>query len=104
MTNDIPSLVARAHAKGEAIARRIRAGGTAVNDAIIQCFGYEAPFGGSADSGVGSRNAREGILKYTEPHTIMVTRFRPKRDIVWFSNSKRITKLLEAALGRFYGR
>ena len=91
-------------AKGEAIARRIRAGGTAVNDAIIQCLGYEAPFGGSAESGVGSRNAREGILKYTEPHTIMVTRFGLKRDANWFPNSKRMTKLLEGALARFYGR
>ncbi|HEX6584694.1 MAG TPA: aldehyde dehydrogenase family protein [Thermoleophilaceae bacterium] len=91
-------------AKGESIARRIRAGGTAVNDAIIQCLGYEAPFGGSADSGVGSRNAREGILKYTEPHTIMVTRFGLKRDVNWFPNSKRITKLLEAVLSRYYGR
>jgi acyl-CoA reductase-like NAD-dependent aldehyde dehydrogenase len=91
-------------AKGEAIARRIRAGGTAVNDAIIQCLGYEAPFGGSADSGVGSRNAREGILKYTEPHTIMVTRFGMKRDVNWFPNSKRVTRVLEGALARFYGR
>ena len=91
-------------AKGEAIARRIRAGGTAVNDAVIQCLGYEAPFGGSAESGVGSRNGREGILKYTEPHTIMVTRLGLKRDVNWFPNSKRTTKLLEGALARFYGR
>jgi acyl-CoA reductase-like NAD-dependent aldehyde dehydrogenase len=91
-------------AKGVAIARRIRAGGTAVNDAIIQCLGYEAPFGGSAESGVGSRNAREGILKYTEPHTIMVTRFGLKRDVNWFPNSKRVTKLLDGAFARFYGR
>jgi acyl-CoA reductase-like NAD-dependent aldehyde dehydrogenase len=91
-------------AKGEAIARRIRAGGTAVNDAVIQCLGYEAPFGGSAESGVGSRNAREGILKYTEPHTIMITRFGLKRDVNWFPNSKRMTKLLDRAFARFYGR
>jgi acyl-CoA reductase-like NAD-dependent aldehyde dehydrogenase len=81
-----------------------RAGGTAVNDAIVQCLGYEAPFGGSADSGVGSRNAREGILKYTEPHTIMVTRVGLKRDVSWFPNSRRMTKLLEGAFARFYGR
>jgi acyl-CoA reductase-like NAD-dependent aldehyde dehydrogenase len=98
------SVFTKDRAKGEAIARRIRAGGTAVNDAIIQCLGREAPFGGSADSGLGSRNAREGILKYTEPHTIMVTRFGLKRDVGWFPNSKRMTKLLEAALARFYGR
>jgi acyl-CoA reductase-like NAD-dependent aldehyde dehydrogenase len=91
-------------AKGEAIARRIRAGGTAVNDAIIQCLGHEAPFGGSRDSGLGARHAREGILRFTEPHTIMVTRFGLKRDVSWFPNSKRMTKVLEGGLARFYGR
>ncbi len=90
--------------KGEAIARRIRAGNTAVNDGYIHVVGWEAPYGGSSDSGVGARNGREGILKYTEPHTIMVTRFGLKKDIGWFPNSKRMTKLLERAFSRYYGR
>jgi acyl-CoA reductase-like NAD-dependent aldehyde dehydrogenase len=90
--------------KGEAIARRIRAGNTAVNDGYVHVVGWEAPFGGSRDSGVGARNGREGILKYTEAHTIMVTRFGLKRDIGWFPNSKRMTKLLERAFSRYYGR
>jgi acyl-CoA reductase-like NAD-dependent aldehyde dehydrogenase len=91
-------------AKGEAIAQRIRAGSTAVNDAMVQFMGRAAPFGGTADSGLGSRHGRDGIVKYTEPHTIMVTRFGLKRDISWFPTSKRMTKLLEAGFARFYGR
>ena len=71
--------------KGEAIARRLRAGNTAVNDGYVHVVGWEAPFGGSRDSGVGARNGREGILKYTEPHTIMVTRLGLKKDIGWAS-------------------
>ena len=90
--------------KGEAIARRIRAGNTAVNDGYIHVAGWEAPYGGSRDSGVGARNAREGILKYTEPHTIMITRLGPSKDIGWLPNSKRITKLLERAFSRYYSR
>ncbi len=91
-------------AKGEAIARRLRAGNTAVNDGYVHAIGWEAPFGGSHDSGVGSRNGREGILKYTEPQTIMVTRLGLKKDIGWLPNSKRMTKLLERAFSRYYGR
>jgi acyl-CoA reductase-like NAD-dependent aldehyde dehydrogenase len=90
--------------KGEAIARRINAGSTAVNDGLIQFMGRHAPFGGSRDSGVGARHGREGILKYTEPQTIMVTRLGLKKDIGWFPNSKRMTKLLERVLARYYGR
>jgi acyl-CoA reductase-like NAD-dependent aldehyde dehydrogenase len=90
--------------KGEAIARRIRAGNTAVNDGYIHVAGWEAPYGGSRDSGVGARNAREGILKYTEPHTIMITRLGLSKDIGWLPNSKRITKLLERAFSRYYSR
>ena len=67
-------------------------------------LGGEAPYGGSLDSGVGARSGREGILKYTEAHTIMVTRFGLKTDIGWFPNSKRMTKLLERGLSRYYGR
>jgi acyl-CoA reductase-like NAD-dependent aldehyde dehydrogenase len=90
--------------KGEAIARRIRAGNTAVNDGYVHVAGFEAPFGGTRESGVGARNGREGILKYTEPHTIMVTRLGLKRDVGWFPNSKRMTSLLERVFSRFYGR
>jgi acyl-CoA reductase-like NAD-dependent aldehyde dehydrogenase len=90
--------------KGETIARRIRAGNTAVNDGYIHVAGWDAPYGGSRDSGVGTRNAREGILKYTEPHTIMITRIGPSKDIGWLPNSKRITTLLEQAFSRYYSR
>jgi acyl-CoA reductase-like NAD-dependent aldehyde dehydrogenase len=90
--------------KGERIARRIRPGNTAVNDGYIHVAGWEAPYGGSRESGVGARNAREGILKYAEPHTIMVTRLVPNKDIGWPPNSRRITKLLERTFSRYYAR
>jgi acyl-CoA reductase-like NAD-dependent aldehyde dehydrogenase len=91
-------------AKGEAIARRIQAGNTAVNDGLIHFMGRAAPFGGSGDSGVGHRNGVDGIRKYTEPQTIMTTRLGLKRDLGWFPNSKRMTKLLERAFAFYYGR
>ena len=91
-------------AKGEAIARRIRAGSTAVNDGLIQFMARGAPFGGSRESGLGSRHGRDGILKYTEPHTIMITRLGLKRDLNWFPNSKAVTKISERLLSRYYRR
>ena len=91
-------------AKGEAIARRIHAGSTAVNDALLQFLGRNAPFGGAKDSGVGARHGAEGIRKYTEPQTIMVSRLGLKRDIGWFPNSPRVSRLLERGLAAYYGR
>ena len=40
----------------------------------------------------------------TAYHIDTVTRFGLKRDLNWFPNSKRVTKLLEAVLSRYYWR
>ena len=65
-------------ARGEALARRIRAGSVCVNDANIMFAAREALFGGSRESGVGSRHGAGGIRKYCEPQTVLVTRFGGK--------------------------
>ena len=90
--------------KGEAIARRIRAGSACVNDGNIQITARDAPFGGSRESGVGARHGAEGIRKYTEPQTVLVTRFGLKRDLGWLPASPRITKLLDRTFAFLYGR
>ena len=91
-------------AKGEAIARRIQAGSVGVNDANIMFTARDAPFGGSRESGVGARHGADGILKYTEPQTVLVTRFGMKRDLGWLPANKRVTKLLERTFAFLYGR
>ena len=91
-------------AKGEAIARRLRAGSAAVNDGIIQFLARKAPFGGVGESGIGSRHAKDGITKYTEAQTILITRFGMKKDLGWYPNSAPVTRLAEKMLSRYYGR
>jgi aldehyde dehydrogenase (NAD+) len=57
-------------ARGLAIARRLRTGGTVVNGAVPpQPF---VPFGGFKESGIGRELGIEGLHQYLEPHTIGV--------------------------------
>jgi acyl-CoA reductase-like NAD-dependent aldehyde dehydrogenase len=91
-------------ARGEALARRIHAGTACVNDANIMFAAREAPFGGARESGVGTRHGAAGIRKYCEPQTILVTRFGPKHDLNWLPANRRVTRVFEAGLSRYYGR
>jgi acyl-CoA reductase-like NAD-dependent aldehyde dehydrogenase len=91
-------------ARGEALARRIHAGTACVNDANIMFAATAAPFGGSRESGVGHRHGVGGIRKYCEPQTILVTRPLAKREPNWLPANRRVTKIFEAVLSRYYGR
>jgi hypothetical protein len=90
--------------RGEAVARRIEAGSTCVNDAIGNFVAQEVPFGGIRDSGVGYRHSQQGIRKYTRPHTILLTRFAPKRELYFYPYSARRTRMLERGLALLYRR
>ena len=91
-------------ARGEALARRIRAGTACVNDANIMFAAREAPFGGARESGVGTRHGSAGIRKYCEPQTILVTRFGGKKDPNWLPANPRVTGVFDRVLSRWYGR
>jgi acyl-CoA reductase-like NAD-dependent aldehyde dehydrogenase len=82
-------------ARGEAIADRIEAGSTCVNDANVNYAAQELPFGGWNESGIGVRHGAAGIRKYCRTHSVLVTRWAPKRDAHMFPYSKRGSKLLE---------
>jgi len=90
--------------RGEAIARRIEAGNTCVNDGLINFVAQEVPFGGVKSSGLGYRHSGGGIRKYTQPHTICVTRFAPKRELHFYPYSARTSRMLERGLALLYGR
>jgi acyl-CoA reductase-like NAD-dependent aldehyde dehydrogenase len=91
-------------AKGERIARRIEAGSTCVNDCIVNYGAQELPFGGVKESGVGVRHSAKGIQKYCNSHSILITRFGPKRELYFFPYTKRQTKLLERLMILLNGR
>jgi acyl-CoA reductase-like NAD-dependent aldehyde dehydrogenase len=90
--------------KGERLARRIEAGNTCVNDAIINYAAQELPFGGSGESGLGVRHSGKGIQKYCQSQSILVTRRAPKRDVHMFPFSKRTTNILEKLVVAQYKR
>ncbi|WP_199431840.1 succinic semialdehyde dehydrogenase [Qaidamihabitans albus] len=70
---------------GWEVATRLKAGTVNVNEGFAATFGsVGVPMGGMKESGVGRRNAAEGLLKYTESQSIAVQRgfrLRPFRGM-----------------------
>jgi succinate-semialdehyde dehydrogenase/glutarate-semialdehyde dehydrogenase len=70
------SVWAAAPADGERIAAQLHAGTVNVNEGYAPAWGTTAaPMGGMGASGVGRRHGPDGLLKYTEPQQVAVTRF-----------------------------
>jgi acyl-CoA reductase-like NAD-dependent aldehyde dehydrogenase len=90
--------------KGERIARRLEAGNACVNDALMNYLAQEAPFGGTGESGLGSRHGPQGIRKYASQQTILVTRFGAKREPTMFPNKRLTSKLFERLMVLMWGR
>jgi acyl-CoA reductase-like NAD-dependent aldehyde dehydrogenase len=90
--------------KGEALADRVEAGSTCVNDANVNYAANELPFGGWGDSGIGVRHGAAGIRKYCKTHAVLVTRLAPKKDIHMFPYSRRTSKAIERLMVLLHGR
>ncbi|WP_280362605.1 succinic semialdehyde dehydrogenase [Nocardia wallacei] len=70
------SVWAASKAEGERIAARLHAGTVCVDEGYAPAWGSTgAPMGGMGISGVGRRHGPDGLLKFTEPQTVVVTRF-----------------------------
>ncbi|WP_280423276.1 succinic semialdehyde dehydrogenase [Nocardia carnea] len=70
------SVWAATPAEGERIARRLRTGTVCVNEGYAPAWGTTAvPMGGMGASGVGRRHGPGGLLKFTEPQSVVTTRF-----------------------------
>jgi NAD-dependent aldehyde dehydrogenases len=62
-------------ANGRRVAARIETGTVSINETYAAPWGAtRVPMGGRKDSGLGRRHGREGILKYTEPQSVVVQR------------------------------
>ncbi|MEV6773474.1 succinic semialdehyde dehydrogenase [Nocardia sp. NPDC051030] len=70
------SVWAGSKSEGEQIALRLHAGTVNVDEGYAPAWGTTgAPMGGMGISGVGRRHGPDGLLKFTEPQTVVVTRF-----------------------------
>ena len=85
--NDSPfalsaSVWTRDASRGEAIAKRLRAGAVMINDAISYFAIAEAPHGGCGASGWGRTHGRAGLLEMVQTKYIDVDRM-PRREKPW---------------------
>ena len=90
--------------QGERVARRLAAGVTWVNDAIMSYLAQEAPFGGARESGLGARHGAGGIRKYCQTQTILTTRFALKHEPTMFPNAATRSRLFERLMVLLWGR
>lgn len=109
LANDSPyglggSVATKDTARGEQIARRLHTGAVCINDALLNYATLELPMGGWKTSGIGSRHAAGGILKFTRQQTILVTRLAPKKDLHMFPYTPKMTKRLGKLFAFLYGR
>jgi acyl-CoA reductase-like NAD-dependent aldehyde dehydrogenase len=91
-------------ARGERLARRMKAGVTWINDAIMSYMAQEAPFGGANESGLGSRHGAHGIRKYCQVQTILTTRFALKHEPTMFPNLATRSRLFDRLMVLLWGR
>lgn len=61
--------------RGERVATELDAGMVSINDAYFASYGtLDAPMGGIGDTGVGHRQGRTGILRYTDRQSVVTNR------------------------------
>ncbi len=109
LANDSPyglgsSVFTKDLVRGQRVARQLIAGMTWVNDAIMSYLAQEAPMGGARESGVGARHGAKGIQKYTDTHTLLVSRFVMRHEFTMFPNTKLRGRLFDALIPLLFGR
>ena len=106
--NDSPfalsaSVWTRDAARGEAIAKRLRAGAVMVNDAISYFAIAEAPHGGCAASGWGRTHGKAGLLELVQTKYIDVDRLPGREKPWWYRYGADLERAADAFLQFGYG-
>jgi acyl-CoA reductase-like NAD-dependent aldehyde dehydrogenase len=98
------SVWTRDRARGEAIARRIRAGTVMVNDAV-SCFGIsEAPHGGVMASGLGRTHGRFGLEEMVRVKYVDSDRLPGMKKVWWYGYGEAFTRQMEGFLDLQFAR
>ena len=98
------SVWTRDASRGEQLARQLQAGAVSVNDAQMVYGALGLPMGGWKESGLGTRHGAGGILKYTKPQSLYMSRYGLRRELWMFPYSKRVSGLLMRFFRLVYGR
>ncbi len=106
--NDSPfalsaSVWTRDAARGEAIAKRLRAGAVMVNDAISYFAIAEAPHGGCAASGWGRTHGKAGLLEMVQTKYIDIERLPGREKPWWYRYGADLERAADAFLQFEYG-
>jgi succinate-semialdehyde dehydrogenase/glutarate-semialdehyde dehydrogenase len=107
--NDSPfalsaSVWTRDAARGEAVAKRLRAGAVMVNDAISYFAIVEAPHGGCGASGWGRTHGRAGLLEMVQTKYIDVDRLPSREKPWWYRYGAELEHAADAFLQFEYSR
>jgi acyl-CoA reductase-like NAD-dependent aldehyde dehydrogenase len=107
--NDSPfalsaSVWTRNASRGEAIAKRLRAGAVMVNDAISYFAIAEAPHGGCGASGWGRTHGKAGLLEMVQTKYIDVDRLPGREKPWWYRYGADLERAADAFLQFEYGR
>ena len=81
---------------GEALARRLRAGVTLVNNHCFTAGIPMAPWGGVGRSGFGSTNGREALHELTRPQVVVVDSNEKAPDLWWHPYNKPLEEIAQA--------
>ena len=90
--------------RGQAIAKRLRAGAVMVNDAISYFAIAEAPHGGCRASGWGRTHGRPGLLEMVQTKYIDVDRLPRREKPWWYRYGPDLERATDAFLRFEYGR
>jgi acyl-CoA reductase-like NAD-dependent aldehyde dehydrogenase len=86
--------------RGIALAARIEAGSTCVNECLLSAGCSDLPFGGVKQSGLGQRHGgAEGLRQFCVAQAILAEPRRRKREATWFPYSPRKARMLERLMG-----
>jgi acyl-CoA reductase-like NAD-dependent aldehyde dehydrogenase len=96
------SVWTRDNGKGKRLANQIAAGGVVVDDCMTTYAIAESPFGGRKESGIGRVNGALGIQSYCHVQSVVLPRFRGKRELLWYPYGASSLKLFRRALHLLY--
>jgi aldehyde dehydrogenase (NAD+) len=91
-------------ARGEQLARRLRAGMVSINGVVAFAAIPSLPFGGVGESGFGRIHGEDGLREFARPQAVARRRFKPLLNPMSFSRGAGTVRQLLAIVKLRYGR